>query len=57
MFPFLNIQVDGGITMENIEEVASAGANFIVSGSSIVSSSSQKNTIQFIRECVKKFTK
>ncbi|KAJ2816877.1 RIBULOSE-phosphate 3-epimerase, partial [Coemansia erecta] len=35
MFPDLDIEVDGGLAPENIEQAAKAGANVIVAGSSI----------------------
>ncbi len=34
-FPQLDIEVDGGISPENIEAVAKAGANMIVAGTSV----------------------
>ncbi|RKP12134.1 Ribulose-phosphate 3-epimerase-like protein [Piptocephalis cylindrospora] len=37
-FPQLDIQVDGGLDLNNIGEVAAAGANVIVAGTSIFSS-------------------
>ena len=38
-FPFLDIQVDGGISRDNIQLVAKAGANVIVAGTSIFNAS------------------
>jgi ribulose-phosphate 3-epimerase len=31
----LNIEVDGGITFDNVQEVTKAGANIIVAGSAV----------------------
>ncbi|KAI1730805.1 ribulose-phosphate 3 epimerase family domain-containing protein [Ditylenchus destructor] len=52
--PALDIQVDGGIGVENIDECAQAGANLIVSGTGIIRSSDVKGTIQKLRESVNK---
>jgi ribulose-phosphate 3-epimerase len=41
----IDIQVDGGINLNNINEVASAGANVIVAGSAIFNSSDIQYTI------------
>lgn len=54
-YPNLNIQVDGGISDENIEIVAKAGANVIVAGSSIFKSKDMSKTISFFKETVNKY--
>lgn len=46
-----DIEVDGGITLENIEEVLDAGANIIVSGSSVFGGDIKKNVEGFL-ECM-----
>lgn len=53
-YPLLDIQVDGGITKDNIEAATKAGANVIVAGTSIFASPSPKDTITFFRETVLK---
>ena len=35
----INVQVDGGITLDNAKEVALAGANVLVAGSTVYSAS------------------
>jgi len=37
-YPYLNIEVDGGVGLATIGEVANAGANMIVSGTAVVKS-------------------
>ena len=39
----IDIEVDGGITMDNVEEVLEAGANVIVSGTSVFQGDIRKN--------------
>lgn len=51
-WPMLNIQVDGGIGPSNIEQVAKAGANVIVAGSSIFGSPTPAEVIQTMRRAV-----
>ena len=41
----LDIEVDGGINLENVEELKIAGANVIVAGTSIINSADYKETI------------
>ena len=46
----VDIQVDGGIKVENIGKVAAAGANVIVAGSEVFGSPDYKETIRLMRE-------
>lgn len=48
--PNLNIEVDGGITLDNIKEVVDAGANVIVAGSSIYKAKNPAEVISKMRE-------
>lgn len=50
MNPDLDIEVDGGITLENIQEVNNAGANVIVAGSSIYKADDPVAVIKKMRE-------
>ncbi|XP_003384884.1 PREDICTED: ribulose-phosphate 3-epimerase-like [Amphimedon queenslandica] len=54
-YPRLDIEVDGGVGLSTIEEVAKAGANMIVSGSAIVKSSDPKSVIDQLRAAVNKW--
>ncbi len=47
----LDIQVDGGINPDNVKAVVEAGANVIVSGSSIFGSSDPAMAIRHMRAC------
>lgn len=44
-----DIEVDGGITLENVREVINAGANIIVSGSSVFDGDIRENAENFLR--------
>ncbi|MFQ5353399.1 MAG: ribulose-phosphate 3-epimerase, partial [Thermodesulfobacteriota bacterium] len=46
------LEVDGGIKVDNIKEVASAGADVVVAGSGIFKTPSYKETISRMREAV-----
>lgn len=48
-FKDIDIEVDGGVSTENIELCAEAGANMIVSGSALVNSSNPAQAMQFMR--------
>lgn len=48
--PNLDIEVDGGITLDNIKEVVDAGANVIVAGSSIYKAKDPASVIARMRE-------
>lgn len=48
--PSLDIEVDGGITLDNIKEVVDAGANVIVAGSSIYKAKDPAAVISRMRE-------
>lgn len=46
----IDIEVDGGVTIENKEILKNAGANILVSGSCIVNSKDYKETIRALKE-------
>ena len=48
----IDIEVDGGINLENKEILKEAGANIIVAGSAIVNSKDFNETIQKIKETI-----
>lgn len=47
--PDLDIEVDGGITEQNVRDVISAGANVIVAGSAVFRSPDMKQAIERLR--------
>ena len=52
-----DIQVDGGIYVENVREVLDAGANVIVAGSAVFRGDAGENTAKFMREMMTKARK
>ena len=46
----IDIQVDGGISIDNIREIRLAGANVFVAGSAIFKSQNPKDMIKRLRE-------
>lgn len=44
---FPDVEVDGGITLQNVNEIMSAGANVIVAGTSVFSGNVEKNVEAF----------
>lgn len=53
-YPSLDIQVDGGITLENLDDAIKSGANVVVAGSLIFGSSDPKRTISDMREIIER---
>lgn len=49
----VDIEVDGGITVANVEEVLEAGANVIVSGTSVFKGNIKENTSEFQKKFIK----
>lgn len=46
----IDIEVDGGINLENVEKLKKAGANIIVAGTAIINSEDYKQTIETIKD-------
>ena len=46
----VDIEVDGGITTENVNTLKNAGANMIVSGSGILNSKDFKETVKKLKD-------
>jgi len=51
-FPELDIQVDGGLSPDTIDEASKAGANVIVAASAIFGSNDKKGVIDALRQSV-----
>lgn len=45
-----DIEVDGGVTLENVEEVCAAGANVIVAGSAVFNGDPAANVQEFLKK-------
>jgi ribulose-phosphate 3-epimerase len=50
----IELNVDGGINIDNIEEIAAAGANVFVSGSGIYATPDYKETISLMKDLIRK---
>ena len=44
------VEIDGGVTLENIQEAVSAGVDWVVAGSSIFASADPKSTVEKMRQ-------
>jgi len=53
----IDIQVDGGVNVDTIDQCAQAGANVIVSGSGVFKHDNPALAIKTLRECVEKHLK
>jgi len=51
-YPKLNIEIDGGVNMKNISEVAGTGVNIIVSGSGVYKADDPKYAISEMRRVI-----
>lgn len=49
----IDIEVDGGINLQNVETVVDAGANIIVAGSAVFKGDAQMNTQEFMKRICK----
>ncbi len=50
---FVDLEIDGGIKMENVERIAELGANVIVAGSAVFKGNVEENTREFIGKLMK----
>ena len=44
----LDIEVDGGITLDNVDDALKAGANIIVAGSAVFRGDATENVVRFL---------
>lgn len=56
-YPNLNIEVDGGLTVNTVTPAAEAGANVIVAGSAIFGAQDPAEIIKKMRDVVNGFRK
>ena len=47
--PELDIEVDGGVTLDNVAELIEAGANVFVAGSAVFKGDVQTNITEFLK--------
>lgn len=45
----IDIEVDGGVTLDNVQEIKAAGANVFVAGSAVFNGDTRKNTESFLK--------
>ena len=45
----IDIEIDGGVTLENVETVKAAGANVIVAGSAVFNAPDRKAAIEILK--------
>jgi len=53
-YPDLDIEVDGGVSLDTIDVAADAGANVIVAGTAVFGAQSPRDVIVKLREAVEK---
>lgn len=53
-YPDLNIEVDGGLSEETVDQAAEAGANVIVAGSAVFGAKDPADVIRKLQESVEK---
>ena len=46
----VDIEADGGINEDNVEELKNAGCDIVVAGTSIISSENYKETVEKLKE-------
>ncbi len=48
-----DVEADGGVTLENVEDVLNAGANIVVAGSAVFKGNAEENTKSFLKSMAK----